>query len=290
MTTAKRLIRILSLTLLLSTSVIGQDQITQFELPKTNSRAVIQQRVAATDIEVTYNRPSVKGRRIFGELVPYGQVWRTGADESTKISFSTPVSINGTPIEAGTYELFTIPNAAEWIVILQENRSQWGSYSYQEEFDVARIAATPSKTKNLVETFTFSFDDVETDATTLNISWENVRVPVQLTIDISKTVVPQIEAALSKEGKRPYFRAAMFYFENNLDIDRAAELMELALEGQPNHLGMLYRLALILERKGDIEGAISASERSLKATSSASKELLEEYTRLNNHLLSRLRD
>ena len=267
---------------------IATSQTSSFEIPTTNTRAKIQQRVAATDIEVVYNRPSVKGRKIFGDLVQYGQIWRTGSDASTKISFSTPVFINGTIIQAGTYELFSIPDKTEWIIIFQENRSQWGSYSYDSQFDIARIKVYPKVIDYLIETFTISLDDITSNSAVLNISWEKTQVPIHITINIENTVVPLIEAELAKDGNKPYFRAAMFYFENNLDINRAAELMKKALEQTPDHIGMLYRLALILERQGDIEGAIDAAQRSLELSSKANRELLEEYTKLNTAILTRL--
>jgi Protein of unknown function (DUF2911) len=290
MNTKLLLICIGFLTVFLPAGLAAQDQSPAFEVPTTNSHALIQQRIAATDIEVIYNRPSVKGRVIFGKLLPWDQVWRTGSDAATKISFSTPVSLNGTPVEAGSYELFSVPGKSEWIIILQENHSQWGSYAYNQENDVARIKVKPVSLQDAVETFTISFDDVKSAAVTLNISWEKVRVPLQITVDIRETVLAQLEAALMQEGRRPYFRAAMFYFENDLDINRAAELMELAVKEKPNHIGMLYRLALILERKGDFAGARDASKRSLQASASAGQELREEYTRLNNQLLARLKE
>jgi len=259
-----------------------------FPLPSTNSRAVVLQQVASTNIEVTYHRPSVRGRAIFGGLVPYGQVWRTGSDNATLVTFSTPVSLNGTAVDSGAYEIFSIPAQGDWTIILQRSRGQWGSYSYDPAFDAARISATPVALPLPVENFTISFDSVTTDAATMNISWDRVRVPVRIAIDVRATVVPVLEAALRAEGRRPYFQAAMFYYENDLDLDRAAELMTLALEATPHHIGMLYRLALIQERKGDRAAAIAASRQSLAGAATSPPELREEYTRLNTALLTRL--
>lgn len=267
----------------------AQDQ--PFEIPTTNTRAKIQQRVAATDVEVTYNRPGMKGRKIFGELIPYGQVWRTGSDASTKISFSTPVILQGKPLGAGTYELFTIPGKSEWTIILQASRNQWGSYAYNPEFDALRVTANPQPLKSSVETFTIGFDNVTSKSATLSLAWENVMVPVVVEVDLQATVVPLMEENLARaDAKKYYFRAAMFYFENDLDINRAAELMNLAVKENPNHLGMLYRLGLILEKKGDRAGAIAASEKSLTEARKASKELSEEYIKLNTALLARLKE
>ncbi|MDX1408773.1 MAG: DUF2911 domain-containing protein [Saprospiraceae bacterium] len=276
-----------ALCILVPSSAQTTAQTGAFEVPTTNSRATVHQRVAATDIEITYHRPNVKGRIIFGELVPYGRVWRTGADAATTISFSTPVIIEGTEVDAGTYELFTIPGAEQWTVILQEAQGQWGSYSYSPEHDALRVNVKPVPTAH-VETFTISLDVVGASYATLNIAWARVRVPVRIEIDLEATVLPGLEAALQADGRRPYFRAAMFYFENDLDINRAAELMALALEQAPGHIGMLYRQALILERKGDLAGARAAAEASLAGAQDAGDELKAEYTRLNKALLERL--
>lgn len=261
-----------------------------FPIPATNPRAVVRQQVAATQVEVNYGRPALKGRTVFGALVPYRQVWRTGADAATRISFSTPVALNGTPVDSGTYELFSIPGEREWTVILQLAHSQWGSYAYDPANDAARVTATPIRLPEPVQSFSISLDDVTNSAATLTLAWDRTRVPVRITVDVRATVVPRLEAALRGEGRKPYFQAAMFYFENDLDLDRAAELMALALQASPDHIGMLYRQALILEKKGDTAGAIAVAEHSLAgARQEKGAELREEYIRLNTALLGRLR-
>lgn len=271
--------------LALTQTVLAQE----FEVPATNTRASIKQRLAATDIEVTYNRPNSKGRVIFGGLVPYGQVWRTGSDASTKISFSTSVSVNGNKIDSGIYELFTIPGKDEWIIILQQNKSQWGSYSYKQENDVIRTTVPAKKLHDRIETFTIGFNNITSSKAILVLTWEKVMAPIEITVNLRETVLPKLEASLLKEGRKPYFKAAMFYFENDLGIDRAAELMALAIKENPNHLGMLYRQALILEQKGDIKRAIEASEHSLSEAQKVPGELKDEYTKLNSVLLKKLK-
>jgi len=274
---------------MLQVNVFAQQETSGFVIPTTNSKSEVQQTVAATTIEITYSRPSVRGRAIFGALVPFGQVWRTGSDAATRISFSTPVRLNGSPVDSGSYELFTIPGADTWTIILQQSHGQWGSYSYDASNDLARFPATPVNLPDPVETFTISIDNVKSHSAVLNIAWDHTRVPVEIAIDLEATVVPQLEAVLRSEGRRPYFLAAMFYFENDLNIDRAAELMALAIEQNPKHIGMLYRQALILERKGDIPGARAAAEHSLAGATSANAELRAEYTHLNTALLARLK-
>lgn len=239
---------------------------------------------------VSYNRPSKRDRIIFGGLIPFGQVWRTGADASTKVSFSTSVEIQSTKIEAGEYELYTIPGKDKWILIFQQNASKWGSYSYDENQDIARFEVTPELLPEVVESFTIGFTHITSKSAVLELTWDQIRVPLLISINIEKTVIPQLEAALLSDQKPSLFLAAMFYFDNQLDINRSAELMSMAIDQNPKHMGMLYRWALILERKGDIPAAITAAERSLtEANASAKPELKAEYIRLNTALLERLK-
>ncbi|NJN42074.1 MAG: DUF2911 domain-containing protein [Flammeovirgaceae bacterium] len=225
---------------------------------------------------------------MFGNLVPYGQIWRTGSDSATELFFNTPVKLAGHAIDSGRYELFTIPGKTSWEIILQTSKRQWGSYRYNAANDVARFAVTPALSKKIIETFTMSIDQIGSDQGVLNISWDNVIVPIEIKIDLKSTVIPQLELALKNDGPRPYFQAAMFYYENDIDINRAAELMAMAIEKNPGHIGMLYRQALILQRKGDTKGAIEAAEQSLEGAQKADPELKAEYTRLNTLLLKEL--
>ncbi|MEZ4415777.1 MAG: DUF2911 domain-containing protein [Gemmatimonadota bacterium] len=267
----------------------AQEPESAFRIPTTNPHAVVLQQIAGTEVEIDYHRPRVRNRTIFGGLVPYGQVWRTGSDNATRIRFSTPVSVGGKRLGAGTYELFSIPGETEWTIIFQEVQAQWGSYSYDDSKDALRVSARPEALAGAVESFTLALDDVQRASATLALTWDRVRVPLTLTVDVRETVVPQLEELLLTAERKPYFLAAMFYFEHDLDMERAAELMEAALAQNPGHIGMLHRQALILEKKGDIEGAIAAAERSLAGAATSPPELREEYTRLNTALLERLR-
>src|SRR6478735_11931258 len=165
-------------SLCLGTVAFAQTAAPKIDFPQASPLAGVSQRVGLTDIQVTYHRPSAKGRVVFGSLVPYDHVWRTGANEATKVSFSTPVKLNGADVPAGTYELFTIPGKDEWTVILHKNMSQWGAYSYDAKNDVARIKAKPVALTTGLETLAISFADLRDESATLNIAWEKVRVPV----------------------------------------------------------------------------------------------------------------
>lgn len=266
----------------------AQDTPEGFLVPRTNSRAVIQQTIASTLVEVRYNRPNKKGREVFGHFISYDAVWRTGADEATTIYFSTPISLSGHPLDSGRYELFTIPGENEWQIILQEHQQQWGSYRYNEEKDVLRFSVAPKQLRSTLETFTISIDQIGADCATLHLAWDKTIVPIDLKVDLRSTVIPELEKTLQASERPPYFQAAMFYFENKLDLDRAEALMALALERNPEHIGMLYRYALILQEQGNITAAIKACQASLAGAQEIGQELGSEYIRLNSALLQEL--
>lgn len=263
------------------------------KFPQASPPTVLKQQVGITDIEITYARPSMKGRRIFGGLVPYGEVWRTGANSATRITFSTPVNFGGTDVPAGTYELFAIPNETVWTVILQkaQEKPQWGSYTYDQKNDVARVTGKVTALASPSETFWIGLNDLRDTSATLNFTWEHTRVSVPITIDTAGILGPQIEAAMAdpETAKKIHFPAAMFYFENNLDLKQALAWMDAGLAAQPNAFWMIYRKALILEKAGDKAGAKAAAEQSLALAEADKREgIRKEYITLNKALLARL--
>ncbi len=177
-------------------------QAPRVDFPAASPTCTLKQRVGLTDIEVVYSRPGVKNRDIFGGIVPYGQVWRTGANQATKITFSTPVKFNGAEVPAGTYALFTIPGEQEWTVILNKTTNQWGSFRYDEKTDFTRVKATPRTLAIDVETFTINFTDIRDESAVLYLAWDNVLVPVKIEMDVASKVVPQIEAAMASPDKK----------------------------------------------------------------------------------------
>lgn len=266
-------------------------QTPRINFPAASPAASLTQRVGLTDVQINYNRPGAKGRKVFGGLVAYDHVWRTGANTATKVSFSTPVKLNGTEIPAGTYELFTIPGVNEWTVIIHKNMSQWGAYSYDAKNDVARIRAKPRTLADPVETLIIGLNDIRDESATLYIAWEKTLVPVALTVDVKSTLVPQIEAIMAGGGDNlPYAQAAMYYLENNLDLKKAAAWMDAAIKSQPDAFYLVYRQALILEALGDKAGALAAAQKSRDAALQApSPALRDEYVGLNDALIARLK-
>ena len=264
------------------------------EFPAASPAGTLKQRVGLTDIQVDYSRPGVKDRTIFGGIVPYGQVWRTGANQATRLTFSTPVKLEGHEIPAGTYALFTIPGENEWTIIINKNANQWGAFQYNEKDDVVRFKVTPATlTDTRVETFTIEFNHIRDESAVLMLVWDKTVVPIRLEVEVAGKLVPQIEAAMAAPGKKSdgfYFQAATFYYDHNLDLKKALEWVNAGLADNPRIAFEMFHLkAEILARLGDKQGAIAAAKQStelaLKAEGPASS-----FPKMNQDLISSLQE
>jgi len=260
-------------------------QTPKVDFPAASPACTLKQHVGLTDIEIVYSRPGVKARPIFGGLVPYGQVWRTGANNATKITFSTPVKLNGAEIPAGTYALFTIPGETEWTIII--NKAAAASiFNYNQTNDLVRVKATPVKLAEPVETFTIEINDIRDESATLNLLWEKTLVPVKIEIELTGKLVPQIEAVMSAaEGRKPYYQAAMFYYDHGQDLQKASKWIDAAIADRETYY-IVHLKAKILAKLGDKEGAIAAAKRS---TELAIKAKDTGYVKLNEDLISSLK-
>jgi hypothetical protein len=257
--------------------------------PAASPASTLKQRVGFTDIEVVYSRPSMRDRKIFGAFLPYGEVWRTGANTATKVTFGTAVKIGGQELPAGSYALFSIPGAAEWTVIFNKVAGEWGAYSYKQENDALRVKVKPVALAQAVETFTIDINDIRTESATLNLVWEKTRVPVKIEVDAIKNVVAQIDAALASGqtlSPSAYFTAAMFYYDHGLDLQKARGWVEEATKGDKPPFFMLHGKAKILAKLGDKAGAIAAAKQSMAAAEGAAR---AEYVRLNEALIASLK-
>jgi hypothetical protein len=257
----------------------------RLEFPAPSPTSTLKQRVGLTDIEIVYSRPSAKGRIVFGSLVPYGEVWRTGANNATRITFSSAMTFNGAQVPAGTYALYTIPGAEEWTVVLSKNTGLWGASGYTETDDLLRVKAKPVKQSERVETFTISIGDLRDESATLNLSWENVRVPIQLGAELTSKLVPQIEEVMaSADGRKPYYPAAAFYFDHGQDLQKARKWVDAAIAEREAYY-IVHLKAKILAKLGDKEGAIAAAKRSTELAKEAKD---SAYVRLNETLIASL--
>ena len=269
--------------LLVASSALAETP--KVEFPAPSPACTLKQRVGLTDVQIDYSRPNIKGREIFGSLVPYGQVWRTGANQATKIVFSTPVKLNGTEIPAGTYALMTIPGKDEWTIIINKGSEQWGAYKYDEKADVARFKAKPITLEKPVDSFTIGVNKIGDDSSVIDIVWDKTDVPIKLQVDYMDKVVSQIEAVMaSDEKKKPYFQAAMFYYNHGLDLQKANKWVDAAIAEREAHF-IVYLKAEILAKLGDKQGAIAAAKHSSELAVKAND---PSFVKLNKDLISGL--
>jgi hypothetical protein len=256
----------------------------RLEFPAPSPGCTLKQRVGITDIEIVYSRPSAKGRQVMGNVVQYGQVWRTGANAPTKISFSTGVKLNDVDVPAGQYGLYTIPGENEWTIILSKE-TKGNALAYNEKNDLARFKATPiTLSDTSLETFTIEFNHIRDDSAVLNLVWEKTVVPIKVEVDVMK-LLPQIQATMAAPGgQKPYFPAAMFYYEHGQDLKQAKEWIDAAVK-QNDAYYIVHLKAKILAKLGDKEGAIAAAKHSLELAEKAKD---KAYIKLNQDLLASL--
>lgn len=278
MKTTFKITLLLVLALCLSTASKAQG----IKVPQPSSGQTLIQDFGLGKITVTYSRPNTKGRKVFGELEPYGTVWRTGANSATVITFTEDVTFEGKPVPAGSYALFTIPGKSEWTVILNKTTKQWGAYDYKEAEDFLRVSVKPIKLKDKVETFKIDFAEVNPTKAVLTMAWDNTVIPVNLTTDIDTKVMASIDEAMKSE-KKPYFQAATYYLENGKDLNKALEWMNAAETADPKGPWIRLWKGRVQLKMGDKKGAAASAEAGIKLAAEAKN---PEYIRLNTALLA----
>ena len=268
---------LLFLTILATTAALAQQNAPSVKYPRVSQKSSLMQTIGTTDMTITYSRPGVKGRKVWGTLVPYGQVWRTGANEATTIAFSDDVTINGQPLKAGTYSLHTIPGEKEWTLIFNSVANQWGSYSYDATKDALRVKATPA-TASFVEWLTFEVPMLSTDQATVSLRWENVAVPFTVNSNTTQKVLAQAKAAVAAakpDDARTPSQAASFALDNNM-LNEASEWADASLKAGES-MGNLWLKARILAKQGKKADAIATAEKALaKKTDKDSADLAAE--------------
>ena len=242
-------------------------QAQQLKVPAPSPLQTIKQNFALGDVSFEYSRPSVKGRVIFGDVVPFGKIWRTGANATTKITFSDDVKLEGMDVKAGTYGLYTIPNKDSWDIMLYKDLTLSGNVAdYKQENEVLRVKVKPATLANKIETLTINLADITPSSATIEILWENTRVPVKLTTDIDAKVMKSIDATVVGDN-RPYFQAASYYYDNNKDLKQASAWVDKALEQSPKAFYMMLLKAKIQYKLNDkIGGKVSAEKTIALAT------------------------
>jgi len=258
----------------------------QIKAPQPSPVGKISQTVGLTDISIEYSRPSMKGRKIFGGLVPYNELWRTGANASTKVTFSENVKIAGQELKKGTYAIFTIPGEKEWTIIVHKNLDHWGTDDYKQEEDVFRVMVKPVGLSAPVETFTMSVDNLKNASCDISMSWEKTSVSIPVSLGTDDAMVSSIKKAMDGPSAGDYYAAARYYHEENKDARQALEWVTKSLEKGGDKFWILRLKALLQAKTGDYAGAISTAERSSEL---AKKEDNADYPRMNDESIKEWR-
>ncbi|WP_353124253.1 DUF2911 domain-containing protein [Parapedobacter pyrenivorans] len=254
----------------------------QLRLPPASSSQTVTQSLGISTVTLTYSRPNLNGRKIFGGLEPYDQVWRTGANKIPTLTLDGTVIIAGTKVDAGTYGLLTIPGKDRWTVIVSKNSEQWGAYTYNQDEDLFRFEVKAGKLDKAMETFTMSFSDVAPQSAKLNIAWENTKISFDLVVDQDAEIMASIDEAMKGE-KKPYFQAAQYYYNNGKDIKKALEWVNEA-DKAPNPAPYIkYWKARIQLKAGDKGGAIETATQGVEI---AKQQNNAEYVKLNGQVIT----
>lgn len=255
----------------------------QLKTPAPSPTQSIKQDFGISSIELIYSRPGIKGRKIFGDLVPWNKVWRTGANSATRIKFNDDVTFGGQSLKAGEYAIYTVPNENEWEVIINKGSANWGT-EYKMEDDIFRVKVKPMKLDQVIESFTMQFGNVKATSTDLQIMWDKTAVAIPITTDIDKKIMAQINSQVIKDS-RPYFQSAMYYLENGKDLNQALQWFDKAIEQNPNGYWIYHQKANALAKLGKKPEAKVVAQKSLDI---ARQEKNDDYVRLNEKLLADL--
>jgi hypothetical protein len=253
------------LAALAATAVAAQQQ--PLTVPRPSPNASLSQTIGITEVTLHYSRPGVKGRAVWGGLVPYNEVWRTGANENTTISFSTPVKIEGHELPAGLYGLQTIPTAGEWTIIFSKDAQLWGAFDYKQEHDALRVQVKPAPAEPQ-ERMSFEFADVTDSSAKVVLRWEKLQVPFKVDVDTPKLVA---EAARSSLRWQTGVQAASYCIQNNTCLDDAGRWLDASIALDANFSNQRAK-AQLLAKKNDYKGAVAAGEKALAAGKAAKQQ------------------
>ena len=254
----------------------------QLKVPAASPTQTLKQNFGLSEITIEYSRPGVKARVVYGDLVPFGKIWRTGANNSTKITFGEDVSLEGKEVPAGTYALYTLPDKDSWDIMLYKDLNLGGEVAnYKTEDEVLRFKAKPTPLADNVETFTINVVNITPKTASIELCWEKTRIAFGISVDTDAKIMKNIEAAMSKDN-RPYFQAANYYFENDKDLQVALDWADKAFQVNPKAYWAAHLKAKIQLKLKDNKGAIATAEQSL-ALSKDDKD--DTYIKMNEKLI-----
>lgn len=258
----------------------------QIKMPAPSPASKVTQAIGLSDVTISYSRPSAKGRKIFGDVVPFDQKWRTGANQSTKITFAEDVKVEGKDVKAGDYALVTIPGKTEWTIILHKNVNMGGNLGkdYKADEEVVNVKVKPTTLANNVETFTINFTDLTMNSANVELSWEKTAVKFNITTDVDTRVMKDINEKMAGVNATTYFQSARYYFDTNKDINKAVEYINKAVEMDPKFY-IVHLQAQILAKAGQKDKAIEAAKRSMQLAKEADN---GDYVSMNEKLIAEL--
>jgi Protein of unknown function (DUF2911) len=243
---------------------LAHAQSTILDLPRQSQHAVVTQRIGITDITVNYHRPQVNGRKIWGSIVPFGQVWRAGANENTTIAFSDPVTVEGKPLPKGTYGLHMIPNEKEWTVIFSQNSTSWGSFTYDEKEDALRVTVKPQQAE-LHEALAYDFDDVKPDSAVVTLRWEKLAVPFKVGVNTNEIVQASLHNQLRGLAQYTWFGwddAATYLVTNKLNMEDALKYEDQSIQNEERFDNLITK-SQVLEALGRKDEAMTARNKAI---------------------------
>ena len=258
----------------------------QIKTPRPSPGATLTQEIGVMEVSIKYSRPGKKDREIFGGLVPFGELWRTGANSTTSFRISDDATVEGKKVPAGEYGLYTIPNKDEWTIILNKNLGS-GTGAYKEEDDVARFTIKPENIQHTVETFTIEFDNIRDNWAYVVLSWENTLVKFKIEFDVDSKVMGQIEKEMSdpeKTHENNFFAAANYYYNNDKDMDKALTWVNKAIEKNSDAYWMIRLKSQIQAKLGDYKAAIETAKIGIEAAKKANN---DQYVKYNQDAIAK---
>ena len=252
--------------------------------PQPSPTQTLKQNFSLGAVELNYSRPAKKGRKVMGDLVPFGKVWRTGANAATTLTFSDDVTIGGKEVKAGKYGLLTIPDAGKWIIIISKDATVNQPSNYKEENDVLRLEANVVAIPFNVENFTINFADITGSSCNVQLMWENTLVQFAVTAGTDGKVMAQIDNLMNKDNK-PYFNAASYYYDNGKDLNQALTWVNKAIESNKEAYWMFMLKARIHKKMGDKEASKTAANTTKDLATKAKN---DDYIKMATELLAGL--
>ncbi len=254
-------------------------------IPPPSPKQTVTQQFATGNLELDYSRPSVKGRKAFGDVVAYNKVWRTGANAATTITFGDDFFVNNVKVAKGKYGLLTIPGESEWTIIITKDVNVTSDVEYKQENDVVRVKAKPVALPYTVETFTIDINNIKSTEADVSLRWDRTEVSFKVKAEIDEKIMAAIEKEMAVD-KRPYSQAANYYLENGKDLNKAFEWITKAVDARPEAFWLMHTKAKIQHKLKDYNGAVASAEASITKAKAASN---DDYVKMNEKLIAEIK-